>query len=109
MLDIDQGPPYHCGTNYSNAGFVIWYLLRLEPFTSCHIVLQDGKFDKPDRQFHSVATTYASCISSMSDVKELTPEWFYLPDFLRNMNGIEFGVRQDHVAVNDVELPPWAW
>jgi neurobeachin-like protein 1/2 len=103
------GPPYHCGSCYSNAGFVIWYLIRLEPFTSCHIVLQDGKFDRPDRQFCSVASTYHGCTTSTSDVKELTPEWFYLPDFLRNFNGYDFGEKQDTgIRVNDVELPPWA-
>ena len=31
------------------------YLIRLEPFTALHIQLQGGKFDIPDRQFHSIA------------------------------------------------------
>ena len=35
-----QGPPWHFGSNYSNAGFVSWYLVRMEPFTSYHIFLQ---------------------------------------------------------------------
>ncbi len=35
-----QGPPWHFGSNYSNAGFVSWYLIRMEPFTSYHIFLQ---------------------------------------------------------------------
>lgn len=107
--EVVGGPPYHCGSCYSNAGFVIWYLIRLEPFTSCHIVLQDGKFDRPDRQFCSVASTFHGCTTSTSDVKELTPEWYYLPDFLRNSNGYDFGEKQDSgTRVNDVELPPWA-
>ena len=48
------------------------------------------------------------CMTSMSEVKELTPEFYYLPDFLRNGNGYAFGRNQDGSAVNDVELPPWA-
>jgi hypothetical protein len=37
------------GTHYSSSASVLFYLLRLEPFTSLHIALQNGKFDHPDR------------------------------------------------------------
>jgi hypothetical protein len=104
-----QGPPWHFGSNYSNAGFVSWYLIRLEPFTTFSVFLQDGKFDRSDRHFHSVAQCYHSCTSTASDVKELTPEWFYMPDFLRNINGLDLGRKQNGEAVGDVILPPWAW
>lgn len=107
-MQMFQGPPWHFGSNYSNAGFVAWYLLRVEPFTTYHLILQDGKFDRPDRQFHSIAGAYHSCTTSSSDVKELTPEWFYFPEFLRNANGLDLGDRQDGVPVRDVVLPPWA-
>ena len=43
-----------------------------------------------------------------SDVKELVPEAFYLPEFLHNRNGFGLGVRQDGTRVDDVVLPPWA-
>ena len=39
------------GTHYSSSATVLFYLLRLEPFTSLHIGLQAGKFDHPDRYF----------------------------------------------------------
>jgi len=50
----------------------------------------------------------------MTDVKELTPEFFYLPSSLLNLNGLDFGSRQpvkgysDGGQVGHVELPPWA-
>ncbi|KAI7082126.1 beach-domain-containing protein, partial [Hortaea werneckii] len=45
----------------------------------------------------------------MSDVRELTPEFFYLPEFLTNVNKYDFGLKQGSGgAVNDVQLPPWA-
>ena len=46
--------PFHYGSCYSNPGSVLWYLVRLEPFASLHINLQDGHFDKPDRLFDSM-------------------------------------------------------
>jgi hypothetical protein len=45
---------------------------------------------------------------NLQDVKELVPEFFYLPDFLVNVNGLPLGTRQDGRVVGDVELPPWA-
>ena len=44
----------------------------------------------------------------MADVKELIPEFFYLPDFLSNSNRFELGKKQSGVVLNDVVLPPWA-
>ena len=46
--------PRHYSTHYSNPQIVLWYLLRLDPFTSAHVHLQDGVFDLPDRQFDSI-------------------------------------------------------
>ena len=50
--------PFHYGTHYSNAPTVMHYLIRMEPFTTLHILLQGGKFDIPDRQFHSIGQTW---------------------------------------------------
>jgi hypothetical protein len=46
--------------------------------------------------------------NNTQDVKELTPEFYYLPDFLSNCNAMPMGTRQDGRVVDDVELPPWA-
>ena len=48
------------------------------------------------------------CTSNLSEVKELIPEFYCQPAFLRNMNGFSFGATQDQREVNDVQLPPWA-
>lgn len=91
----------------------------------------DQSFDIPDRTFHSMNTTWRlSSYESMTDVKELIPEFFYLPEFLVNREGkrpvlarsaltlilnvslcspgFDFGVRQNGERVNHVNLPPWA-
>lgn len=65
----------------------------------------------------------------MADVKELVPEFFYLPEFLVNSNNFDLGTiimkyhlifyyffvmnlilgcKQNGVQLNDVVLPPWA-
>ncbi len=53
-----------------------------------------GRFDHADRLFHSIATTFHSCTHSSSDVKELIPELYYLPDALINGNDLPLGTRQ---------------
>ena len=87
-------PPFNHGTHYSTAGFVIWYLMRLEPFTSLHISLQSGRFDHPDRQFRSVRAAFEGCCNNPSDAKELVPEFFYQPEFLYNVNRLDLGRTQ---------------
>ena len=36
-------------------------------------------------------------------------EWYTTPEMFRNINNFDFGTTQDGAAVNDVELPPWAY
>ena len=45
---------------------------------------------------------------SASDVKELIPQIFYLPEMFCNREGFNFGTRQSGQEVDDVELPSWA-
>ncbi|XP_075057049.1 lysosomal-trafficking regulator [Mixophyes fleayi] len=101
--------PYHYGSHYSNSGTVLHFLVRMPPFTKMFLAYQDQSFDIPDRTFHSMNTTWRlSSYESMTDVKELIPEFFYLPEFLANREGFDFGVRQNGERVNHVNLPPWA-
>ena len=109
MGDQDA-PAFHYGTHYSSAMIVSSYLIRLQPFVQSYLLLQGGSFDHADRLFDSVGKAWLSASrDTMSDVRELTPEFYYLPEFLSNINGYDFGVKQGGgAAVNDVELPPWA-
>ncbi|KAL3830393.1 hypothetical protein ACJIZ3_019195 [Penstemon smallii] len=101
-------PSFYYGSHYSSMGIVLFYLLRLEPFTALHRSLQGGKFDHADRLFQSIEGTYKNCLSNTSDVKELIPEFFYMPEFLINSNSYHFGVKQDGEPIADICLPPWA-
>ena len=64
--------------------------MRLQPFAAHSIAFQVGRFDRPDRLFRSVRESWlsasggvsrdaATASNSLQDVKELIPEFFYLP------------------------------
>ena len=109
--DINAAPPpFHFGSHYSSMGVVLFFLIRMEPFTTQQLLLQGGRFDHADRLFHSIADTWDHLVEAgnTSDVKELVPEMYYLPEFLSNHNGFNFGTRQDGERLGDVVLPPWA-
>ena len=104
-----EPPPYHYSTHYSCAAYVVDYLVRLEPFSRLAITLQGGKFDLADRVFKSIAGSWSSASKEhIQDVRELIPEFFYLPEFLVNSNMFDFGKTQRGDVVDEVQLPPWA-
>ena len=80
------------------------YLILNLPLSSLQ-----GNFDLPDRLFHSVKDAWLSAAqTNMADVKELIPEFFYLPEFLTNHNKFEFGTKQNGDVIGDICLPTWA-
>ncbi|KAI0395608.1 beige/BEACH domain-containing protein [Xylariaceae sp. FL0594] len=109
LAEIGESP-FHYGTHYSSAMIVASYLIRLPPFVHSYILLQGGNFDHADRLFFSVEGAWkSSSQDNGSDVRELIPEFFCLPEFLTNVNGYNFGNRQGTGGqVNDVQLPSWA-
>ena len=111
FADMNEGSPtFHYGTHYSSAMIVTSYLIRLQPFVQSYLLLQGGSFDHPDRLFYSIEKAWCSASrENMTDVRELVPEFYYLPEFLVNSNGYDFGMRQgDGGPVDTVVLPPWA-
>ncbi|KAG7390907.1 hypothetical protein PHYPSEUDO_006391 [Phytophthora pseudosyringae] len=101
-------PSFHYGTHYSCSAYVINYLIRLEPFTALALELQGGVFDHPDRLFRSIPASWTSASrDNFQDVRELIPEFFYLPEFLYNANDCMFGTTQGGEEVCHVILPPW--
>ncbi|KAK1430336.1 hypothetical protein QVD17_12999 [Tagetes erecta] len=97
-------PKYHYDSHYSTAGTVLYYLMRVEPFTTLLVRLQGGKFEHAERMFSDIGATWDGVLEDMNDVKELVPEMFYLPEILTNENSIT----QAGVKLDSVRLPPWA-
>jgi factor associated with neutral sphingomyelinase activation len=105
MQDMDDAWLY--GTHYSAPGYVLYYLVRSLPEQM--LCLQNGKFDAPDRMFHSMKQCYGCVLTNHADVKELIPEFYSTDfDFLINARGLQLGVTQNGDRVDDVQLPPWA-
>ncbi|ETO34695.1 hypothetical protein RFI_02394 [Reticulomyxa filosa] len=110
--------PFHYGSHYSSPGIVLYFLIRLEPFTKFFLLLllmaalelQDGKFDHPERLFSSIPCCWqlASETGGMQDVKELIPEFFYSSHFLSNINRFNFQRTEKEISIDDVILPNWA-
>ncbi|ORY69241.1 beach-domain-containing protein [Neocallimastix californiae] len=108
-MEMDDIKPFFYGTHYSSAANVLFYMIRMEPFTTLHIALQSGKFDHPDRQFFSMENCWDSVINNTGDVKELIPEFYSTPEFLVNMNHFDLGkCNAINKVIDDVILPPWA-
>lgn len=106
-----SAPKYHYGSHYSSPAAVLYYMIRAEPYTQTLIKFQSGRFDRPDRLFHSLHQTWLSASqANVGDVKELIPEFFFLPEFLVNGNRLNLGARQEDETrpISDVILPKWA-
>ncbi|KAG5848457.1 hypothetical protein ANANG_G00098650 [Anguilla anguilla] len=104
----EQVPKFHYSTHYSTAGHTLTWLQRIEPFTTFFLNFNEGQFDHPDQTFSSVSKAWRSCQRNASDVKELIPEFYYLPEMFVNSNNYALGVMADGTPVSDVDLPPWA-
>ena len=76
---------YYFTQHISTSGFVLYYLVRLIPFTHAHIDLQSGKFDLPGRIFSSMRY-FLSFLDLIQENRELIPEFFYNYEFLLNLN-----------------------
>jgi hypothetical protein len=108
LFGFPEAERFLYGSHYNSPGIILHYLIRQEPFTTMAIELQSGRFDCPDRLFFDLAASWDSCMTSSSDMKELVPEFFCLPEMFLNTNKFPFGRTQSGRVVDDVTLPPWA-
>ena len=97
--------PYIYGSNYSNPMYVCNFMMRLFPFTHISIELQGNKFDDANRLFLSVKNSFFNSITQKTDVRELIPEFFYMPEIFININELNMGVEENGNKVNDVLTP----
>ena len=97
--------PYFFGSNYSNPVYTCHFLMRVFPFTQIAIELQGSKFDQAERLFLSVENSFNFSLSQKTDVRELIPEFFYLPELFLNINNLNMGTLENGQKVNDITVP----
>ena len=103
--EFEGTSPHFYGTNYSNPIYVCNFLMRLFPFTHISIELQGNKMDDANRLFLSVVKSFNNSISQKTDVRELIPEFFYLPEMFLNINDVNLGKLEDNSVVYNVKTP----
>ena len=96
---------FYFNTNYSNLTYTTGFLLRLFPYSFMSIEMQGENFDTPNRLFYSVPKTFSNMTSQKSDLRELIPEFFYLPEMFININNINFGTLSEGKKVDDCLIP----
>lgn len=72
------------------------------------VTLQSGKFDCADRVFSSYIGSWLNATSSPTDIRELIPEVYLLPEMMVNINNYDFGLTQLKERICNVELPKWS-
>lgn len=95
---------YFYGNHYLTPANLFHFMIRLEPYTKAFKELHDGSLDIPDRIFSSLEQTIESVKHETDDVRELIPEFYSLPEFLLNINGLEFGEDQQKQKISNVKM-----
>ena len=96
---------YYFSTHYSNGIYSTNFLLRIFPYSFIAIEFQSTGFDNPNRLFHSIDTTFYLISYLNADVRELIPEFYYLPEMMINLNKLNLSKKADGELINDVNMP----
>ena len=87
---------------------MLHYLARIAPYVEANVELHGRTLDHPERVFASLDQSFQNALTDFADVRELTPEFYFLPEMFVNHNKCNFGKKQDGNKVNDVILPALA-
>jgi hypothetical protein len=80
-------------------------MLRIFPYSFCSIEILGTGFDDPNRLFSSIEDNFDNAFSQKGDIRELIPEYYYLPEMFINSNGLFLGKKRSGILVDDVEMP----
>ena len=94
---------FHCGTHYSTAPFVYYYLMRQEPYNTLLIKLQNYHQENPNRMFIGMKET-VEILETGNDNRELIPEFFSKIEYFLNLNCAFYGYRANKQIVNNVNI-----
>ena len=83
--------PFLFGSHFLNPAYISHYLVRLFPYSLTGIEIQGDNFDAPDRLFINISKSFNSVLSQKSDLREIIPEFFSLPEMFINLNNLNLG------------------
>ena len=128
-LSVDyEKIPYLFGSHYSNAMYISHYMGRIFPYALTMIEIQGPGFDCAERLFLCLEKTFFSATHEKCDVRELIPEFYFMPELFMNINKLNFGEieitnykgaityydelleknnKNHRITVNDVLFPKW--
>ena len=92
--------PYCFGSHFSNGAYVSHYLCRLFPYSSVMIEIQGSGFDCPERLFINFQNSFYSAATEKSDLREIIPELFTIPELFLNINNFKLGKLQSGNTMN---------
>ena len=101
---------YYFNTHFSNIVYSSNFMIRLFPYSFCALEIQGKYFDDPNRLFFSIEKTLLNISCQISDLRELIPEFFYLPEMLININKLNLLSLKNGTVVDNVFIPddvPW--
>ncbi|KAH7476168.1 Neurobeachin-like protein 1 [Phytophthora ramorum] len=112
-------PAFHYANTYSHMQSVLYFLIRLAPFTGAVLGSEEQQLHHMaagEPTFDSVPEAFQMCTSDDRHMFELTPEFFYLPELFSSARNKtlarHFAPGQDVSATaglkREVSLPPWA-
>ena len=81
---------YYFNNHYSTSAYVLYYLVRVNPYTYLHIDFQSNKFDVSERLFNNY-NSYSYGVLYSSENRELIPEFFHFFEICLNLNYNYFG------------------
>ena len=98
---------YSFPSYYSTSFSINRYLIRFYPYINNQIKCQDGKFDSPERQFDSFQNACNLYSKYNSDLFELIPEFYFVPEVFLNLNYCFYGkanINEKQLLINNINL-----
>ena len=86
---------YIYSTHYSNPKYISGYLARIFPFININVELNGRKLINNDNLLISIDKSFKDASSKMDDLRELCPEFFYLPEMFININYFDLKIESN--------------
>ena len=95
-LETFQNENYIYSSHYSNPKYISGYLARIFPFVNINTELYRRDMNNNSQLLISIDKSFKEASSKMDDIKELCPEFFYLPEMFININYLDLKIENNN-------------